>query len=150
MIAKTIATKALFGHEETAGTNAERAMRAEQDLIPDPRTRIETERRDFMEGVTLRLLWAVAGGGDEGACAAAAIAVIRFAETDGRRWTDRDLRVLHSRAFAAKVGSRTRQRYLSGKLLARYNAAKDNLARTLFLPPTETEARKHELSISFA
>lgn len=70
--------------------------------IPDPSTPIERLRADAMESIRLRLVWAVAGGGDEGTCASCAIAVIRFAESGGRTWHDRGLRGLHRRLCVAR------------------------------------------------
>ena len=93
------------------------------DLIPDPRNRVDAERADAMEAVKLRLLWAIAAGGDEGICASCAVAVIKFAEGDGKHWTDRNLRGLHRRLCAA-----------SGLTARRYAVALERVGASLFLP----------------
>lgn len=94
-----------------------------EEKIPDPRPRIERERADTMESVRLRLLWAVAAGGDEGVCAECAVAVIRFAEGDGRHWSDRALKSLHIRLCLA-----------AGLTEYRFKAARAALVRELFIP----------------
>lgn len=93
------------------------------DLVADIRDPIEHARADAMECVRLRLLWAVAAGGDDGICAQCAVAVIRFAEGDGRHWTDRDLRGLHRRLCTAH-----------GLPHGRFERAVQSLKLTLFLP----------------
>ena len=99
-------------------------LREQSELIPDPRTAIERERADAMEGVRLRLLWAIAAGGDEGVCASCAVSVIRFAEEgEGRHWSDTALRSLHRRLCHANGLGHTR-----------FKNAVESLRGTLFLP----------------
>lgn len=93
------------------------------ERLPDPRPRIERERADSMESVRLRLLWAIAAGGDEGTCAKCAVAVIRFAEGDGRHWSDRALKGLHIRLCLA-----------AGLTEYRFKQARAALTRELFIP----------------
>lgn len=91
--------------------------------LADPRPAIERERSDSMESVRLRLLWAVAAGGDEGTVARCAISVIRFVEGDGRHWSDRAIKGLHIRLCRA-----------AGLPRLRFEEARDNLVRELFIP----------------
>lgn len=93
------------------------------DAVEDVHPFIERNRRDTLESIRLRLIWASSAGGDEGVVAAAAVAVIRFAEVAGGRWTDRALRTLHIRLSLAK-----------GLTPARFEAAKQAIARDLFVP----------------
>lgn len=99
------------------------ATGADIERLPDPAARIERERTDSMESVRLRLLWAVAAGGDEGLCAKCAIAVIRFAEGDGRHWSDRGLKSLHIRMCLS-----------AGMTEHRFKTARAALVRELFIP----------------
>ena len=71
----------------------------------------------------LRLIWASSAGGDEGAVARAAVAVIRFAEGEGGRWTDKSLRSLHRRLA-----------YAEGLTPERFERARETIARELFVP----------------
>lgn len=91
--------------------------------IRDDRQNVERRRAENMESIRLRLLWAMAAGGDEGTVARTAIAVIRFAERDARHWTDRSLRWLHARLAKAEG--------LTGE---RFEAALAAVAHDLFLP----------------
>lgn len=91
--------------------------------LADPKPAIERERADTMESVRLRLLWAVAAGGDEGTVARCAISVIRFVEGDGRHWSDRAIKGLHIRLCRA-----------AGLPRLRFEAARANLVRELFIP----------------
>ena len=93
------------------------------DSIIDTRTRIERARSESMESVRLRLLWAVSAGGDEGTVARTAIAVIRFAESEGVLWTDRALRGLHLRLSLAE-----------GLSSRRFYEARETIAKELFIP----------------
>lgn len=93
------------------------------DNLPDPRTPIERARADAMECVRLRLLWAAAEGGDGGTCARCAVRVIRFAEADGRAWSDRGLRGLHRRLCLA-----------AGMSYYAFRIARAELAKSLFIP----------------
>jgi hypothetical protein len=93
------------------------------ERLPDPNTLLERERADSVESVRLRMLWAVAAGGDEGTVARCAVAVIRFVEGDGRHWSDRAIKGLHIRLCRA-----------AGLPRLRFEAARDNLVRELFIP----------------
>jgi len=93
------------------------------ERLADPRPDMERERADTVESVRLRLLWAVAAGGDEGTVARCAISVIRFVEGDGRHWSDRAIKGLHIRLCRA-----------AGLPRLRFEAARDNLVRELFIP----------------
>lgn len=95
----------------------------DQDDVPDIRSRIERDRRDSMESIRLRLIWAANAGGDEGTVAKAAVAVIRFAESNVAHWTDRSLRALHRRLALA-----------DGLTPERFDNARDAIARELFIP----------------
>lgn len=93
------------------------------DELADTRPLLERDRREVMEGIRLRLIWASSAGGDEGTVAKTAVAVIRFAEAEGVRWTDRALRGLHRRLSLAE-----------GLTPARFDAARETLAKELFVP----------------
>lgn len=99
------------------------AYDTDPDHVADVRPFIERDRRETLEGIRLRLIWASSAGGDEGAVAKAAVAVIRFTEGAGGRWTDRSLRALHRRLSLAE-----------GLTQERFDAARHNLARDLFIP----------------
>ena len=94
------------------------------DRVPDIRPIIDRERRDNLEGIRLRLIWASSAGGDEGAVAKAAVAVIRFVESgEARKWTDQSIRFLHRRLCLAE-----------GMSEARFNHAREAISRELFVP----------------
>lgn len=93
------------------------------DQVEDIRSPLERDRREVMESIRLRLIWASSSGGDEGTVSKTAVAVIRFAEVDGGHWTDRSLRALHRRLSLAE-----------GLTAARFDAARETLARELFVP----------------
>jgi hypothetical protein len=93
------------------------------DQVEDIRPMMERNRREVMEGIRLRLIWASSAGGDEGTVAKTAVAVIRFAEMEGGHWTDRALRALHRRLSLAEG--------LTGD---RFEAARNTLSRELFVP----------------
>ena len=93
------------------------------ERVPDPRPLFERDRRESMEAIRLRLMWASSAGGDEGTVASAAVAVIRFAEGEGGRWTDRSLRTLHRRLSLAE-----------GLTPERFERAREAIARELFVP----------------
>ena len=59
----------------------------------------------------------------EGTVARCAISVIRFVEGDGRHWSDRAIKGLHIRLCRA-----------TGLPRLRFEAARDNLVRELFIP----------------
>ena len=94
------------------------------DRVPDIRPVIERERRDNLEGIRLRLIWASSAGGDEGLCARMAVSVIRFVESgQARKWTDQAIRFLHRRLCLAE-----------GMSEARFNHAREAISRELFVP----------------
>jgi len=94
------------------------------DRVPDSRPMIDRERRDNLEGIRLRLIWASSAGGDEGAVAKAAVAVIRFVESgEARKWTDQSIRFLHRRLCLAE-----------GMSEDRFNHAREAISRELFVP----------------
>jgi hypothetical protein len=93
------------------------------DQVADPRPLFERDRRESMEAIRLRLMWASSAGGDEGTVASAAVAVIRFAEGEGGHWTDRSLRTLHRRLSLAE-----------GLTPERFERAREAIARELFVP----------------
>ena len=93
------------------------------DRVPDIRPVIERDRRDTLEGIRIRLIWASSAGGDEGTVAKAAVAVIRFCESHGVRWTDRALRTLHRRICLAE-----------GLTPERFDHARHAIQRELFIP----------------
>lgn len=117
--AKKKALKALGEPEQTHTA----PCLTDMDQVEDIRPMLERNRREVMEGVRLRLIWASSAGGDEGTVAKTAVAVIRFAETEGGHWTDRSLRALHRRLSLA-----------DGLTAARFDAARETLARELFVP----------------
>ena len=93
------------------------------DQVADIRPPLERERRDNMESIRLRLIWASSAGGDEGIVAKAAVAVIRFVESgEGRRWTDRSLRALHRRLSLAE-----------GLTQERFDHARATISKELFV-----------------
>lgn len=108
------------GGQEQAHTAA---YDTDPDHVADIRPMLERDRRDTLEGIRLRLIWASSAGGDEGEVAKAAIAVIRFAEREGGHWTDRALRTLHRRLALA-----------GGMTADRFEAAKQAIAHELFVP----------------
>lgn len=111
---------------ESAGATAPSdvmAGLADPDRVEDTRPIMDRDRREVMEGIRLRLIWASSAGGDEGAVAKAAVAVIRFAEGEGGRWTDKALRALHRRLTLAE-----------GLTSERFEAARSAIARELFVP----------------
>jgi len=94
------------------------------DRVPDIRPMIDRERRDNLEGIRLRLIWASSAGGDEGAVAKAAVAVIRFVESgEARKWTDQSIRFLHRRLCLAE-----------GMSEDRFDHAREAISRELFVP----------------
>lgn len=109
--------------DDTADDPRFGVMLSDSGEIPDPAWPFERMRADSMESIRLRLLWAVAGGGDDGICASCAIAVIRFAESGGRAWHDHGLKGLHRRLCEAR-----------GLPKRRYYEAVKSLRRCLFLP----------------
>lgn len=108
--------------EKEAQTHTEHRLK-DPGVIADIRPVIERDRREIVEGIRLRLIWASSAGGDEGAVAKTAVAVIRFAEGEGGRWTDRALRDLHRRLSIAE-----------GLTRERFEHAREAIARELFVP----------------
>jgi hypothetical protein len=75
-----------------AGTAKADEQAADPSLIPDDRAPLERERAERADAVRLRLLFAAAGGGDEGELAKAAIAAIRRAEAGSVPLNDRQIK----------------------------------------------------------
>jgi hypothetical protein len=113
---KPLAEQTPAGHTE--------AHIIDPDRVVDIRPFLDRNRREVMEGIRLRLIWASSAGGDEGAVAKAAVAVIHFAETQpGGHWTDRSLRALHRRLSLAE-----------GLTPERFDHAREAIGRELFVP----------------
>jgi hypothetical protein len=94
------------------------------DRVPDSRPIIDRERRDNLEAIKLRLIWASSGIGYESTVARMAISVLRFVEGDGgKRWTDQSIRFLHRRLCLAE-----------GLTQEQFDHAREAISRELFVP----------------
>lgn len=93
------------------------------DQVEDIRPMLERNRREVMESIRLRLIWASSGTGCESVVAKTAVAVIRFCESEGKRYTDRALRTLHRRLSLAE-----------GLSVEQFDEARNTLSRELFIP----------------